>query len=226
MNFSDFARSLVTGALVLLVLGSFTAPAAVAQPSSVLPAPSVGGMAAPKKPAPLPLNALPAPQGQMPSVEFVQDENYRLGSGDKLKVIVYGEEDLGGEYFVAGNGEVQLPLLGQMRASGLTIHDFQAAIAAKFVSEGYLNNPRVSVEVQNYRPFYIIGEVKTPGQYPYVSGMNILNAVALAGGYTYRADDKTVYVRRNGSTNETRMKADQTTVINPGDIIRIDERIF
>ena len=155
-----------------------------------------------------------------------QDESYKLGSGDKLKLIVYGENDLGGEYLVDGAGQVQLPLLGQVRAAGLSVHDFEAAVGGKFVSEGYLKDPRVSVEVENYRPFYIIGEVKSPGQYPYVSGMNALNAVALAGGYTYRADDKDVYIRRNGSSKEQEVPADQTTKIDPGDIIRVDERIF
>lgn len=184
----------------------------------------------------------PSPQSQVPSgatkptqavpmtapVPSVgpQDQNYKLGSGDKLRMIVYGENDLGGEYLIDGGGYVQLPLLGQVRASGMTIHDFEGAVGNKFVSEGYLKDPRVSVEVENYRPFYIMGEVRAPGQYPYVNGMNALNAVALAGGYTYRADDSTVYVRRNGSSKEEKDPADQTTKIHPGDIIRVDERIF
>jgi polysaccharide export outer membrane protein len=155
-----------------------------------------------------------------------QDESYRLGSGDKVKLTVYGENDLGGEYLVDGSGQVQLPLLGQVPAMGMTVHDFEASVGSKFVSEGYLKDPRVSVEVLNYRPFYIIGEVKNPGQYPYVNGMNALNAVALAGGYTYRADEKDVYIRKNGSSKEEEVPADQSTRVNPGDIIRVDERIF
>lgn len=155
-----------------------------------------------------------------------QDASYKLGSGDKLRLTVYGENDLGGEYQVDGAGQVQLPLLGPVPAAGMTVHDFETAVGGKFVSEGYLKDPRVSVEVENYRPFYIIGEVKSPGQYPYVNGMNALNAVALAGGYTYRADDKDVYIRRDGSTKEQEAPADQSTKINPGDIIRVDERIF
>jgi polysaccharide export outer membrane protein len=155
-----------------------------------------------------------------------QDQNYRLGAGDKLKIVVYGENDLGGEYLVGDTGDVQLPLLGQVPAAGMTLLDFQTAVGNKFVSEGYLKDPRISVEVENYRPFYIIGEVKTPGQYPYVSGMNILNAVALAGGYTYRADSRHAYIRRNGSAKELEAPADQNTKVSPGDIIRIDERMF
>jgi len=171
-------------------------------------------------------NAAPAPPPSVAPSSGPQDENYKLGSGDKIKLVVYGEDDLGGEYLVDGSGQVQLPLLGQVPAAGMTIHQFVASVTNMFVSEGYLKHPRVSVEVENYRPFYIIGEVKTPGQYPYVSGMNALNAIALAGGYTYRADDTVVYVRRNGSTNEVKAPADQNTKIGPGDIIRVGDRVF
>ena len=207
-------------AILSLVVGvGFTGTGAVAQGG--LPGPTVQ----PSTPA-----RLAATPPSAASVGLItggpQDESYKLGSGDKLKLIVYGENDLGGEYLVDGAGQVQLPLLGQIPAAGMTVHDFEAAIGNKFVSEGYLKDPRVSVEVENYRPCYIIGEVKSPGQYPYVSGMNALNAVALAGGYTYRADDKDVYIRRNGSSKEQEVPADQTTKINPGDIIRVDERIF
>jgi protein involved in polysaccharide export with SLBB domain len=188
-----------------------------------LPGPSV----APSVSAETRFAAAPANPVSVASVPgSPQDESYRLGSGDKLKLTVYGENDLGGEYLVDGAGQVQLPLLGQVPAAGMTVHDFETGVGSKFVSEGYLKDPRVSVEVENYRPFYIIGEVKSPGQYPYVNGMNALNAVALAGGYTYRADDKDVYIRRDGGAKEQEAPADQTTRINPGDIIRIDERIF
>ncbi|HEY0466917.1 MAG TPA: SLBB domain-containing protein, partial [Polyangiaceae bacterium] len=87
-------------------------------------------------------------------------------------------------------------------------------------------NPSLSIEVINYRPFYIIGEVNKPGEYPYVNGMSILNAVALAGGYTTRADDAEVYIRRSGQNQEVQVPADQTTKVEPGDIIRIPQRYF
>jgi protein involved in polysaccharide export with SLBB domain len=193
-----------------------------AQSQVGLPAPSAQSSipsAAVKPSQPVPV-AAPIPNAGP------QDENYKLGSGDKVRMIVYGENDLGGEYLIDGGGAVQLPLLGQLPAAGMTIHDFEGAVGKKFVAEGYLKDPRVSVEVENYRPFYIIGEVRVPGQYPYVNGMNALNAVALAGGYTYRAADSTIYLRRNGSSKEEKDPADQTTKISPGDIIRVDERIF
>ena len=94
------------------------------------------------------------------------------------------------------------------------------------LAAGYLINPRVSAEVTAYRPFFIIGEVNKPGQYPYVNAMNVVTAVALAGGYTYRADDSDVYVRRDGTTREVEKPADASTKIYPGDIIRVTERFF
>ena len=154
-----------------------------------------------------------------------EDLAYRLGTGDKLRLIVFGEDDLGGEYVVDGSGQVRLPLIGQVKAGGLLVREFEAEVKAK-LDEGYLKDARVSAEVTNYRPFYIIGEVNKAGEYPYVNGMSVLNAVALAGGYTYRASSSYVFIRRSGSTKEAHLPADQTTRIQPGDIIRIPERFF
>jgi polysaccharide export outer membrane protein len=151
--------------------------------------------------------------------------DYRLGSGDKIHVSVFGQADLNGDYVVDGAGFVQLPLIGLVQAAGLTVVEFQTAIASKY-ADGYLVNPNLEVDVSGYRPFYIIGEVKTPGQYAYVNGMSILNAVALAGGYSDRADKSEVYIRRNGASKEVELPADETTKVNPGDIIRISERFF
>jgi polysaccharide export outer membrane protein len=153
------------------------------------------------------------------------EETYRLGSGDKLRVNIFGQSDLNGEYVVDGSGFVQLPLIGQVKAVGYTVAEFQKEVTARF-ADGYLVNPSIDVQVENYRPFYIIGEVKTPGQYAYVNGMSLLNAVALAGGYTQRADTSEVYIRRNGSTKEVELPADETTKVYPGDIIRVSERFF
>jgi len=157
--------------------------------------------------------------------ETGNNESYRLGTGDKVKLTVFGQDDLGGEFTVDDQGFIRLPLIGQVKAAGLTIHGFEDAVTSK-LADGYLRDPRVSVEVVNYRPFYIIGEVNKPGEYPYENGMNVLNAVSLAGGYTYRANDSAVYVRRKGNPNEEKEPADQTTIIYPGDIIRVAERFF
>lgn len=152
-------------------------------------------------------------------------EAYRLGTGDKLRVTVYGEPDLSGEFEVDSSGDVRLPLIGQVHAGGETVHGFEQHVATKLAA-GYLRNPQVSAEVTAYRPFFIIGEVNKPGQYPYVNDMNVVTAVALAGGFTYRADESDVYIRRDGSTKEVEEPADETTKIHPGDIIRVDERFF
>jgi polysaccharide export outer membrane protein len=153
------------------------------------------------------------------------DDGYRLGPGDKLRVIVFGENDLSGAYEVDGNGYIRIPLIGQVQAQGDTAQKLGTVIA-DMLSQGYLKEPHVSVEVTTYRPFYIIGAVAKPGEYPYVSHMNALNAVALAGGFTLQAKDSVVYVRHEGSTAEHRMPADESTIIRPGDVVRVEMTPF
>ena len=150
---------------------------------------------------------------------------YRLGAADKLRITVFGEEALSGEFLVNGSGQVSMPLIGEVQASGLTLPQFQERVAAA-LADGYLNEPRVSAEVLNYRPFYILGEVKKPGEYPYTAGLTVVNAVATAEGFTYRADTRRVYIKRADSTAENPYPL--TTAIQgaPGDTIRIGERFF
>jgi polysaccharide export outer membrane protein len=152
-------------------------------------------------------------------------ETYTLGTGDQLRVIVFGESDLSGQFTVDDGGHVRLPLIGQVDAAGRTLHQFEGDVAAK-LSQGYLKNPRVSVEVTNYRPFFIIGEVNKPGEYPYVNGMNVMNAVALAGGFTYRAREGEVYIKHAGSNEEEEVDVEAGGKVQPGDIIRVKERFF
>jgi len=166
-----------------------------------------------------------APAQQQAGQSAAPSGDYRLGTGDKLRVIVFGEPDLGGEYVVDSGGFIRLPLIGQIHAAGDSVHQFENEVISK-LKDGYLKDPRVSAEVLNYRPFYIIGEINKPGEYAYVNGMSVLNAVALAGGYTFRADQRRVYIRRDGTGQEQTLTADQTTKVNPGDIIRIAERFF
>jgi protein involved in polysaccharide export with SLBB domain len=149
---------------------------------------------------------------------------YRLDSGDKLRIRVFGENQMSGEYDVGGNGDVGFPLIGNVQARGKTVHEFLDALKDK-LKQGYLVDPQVTVDVLNYRPFYILGEVKQPGSYAYVSGMNVVNAVALAGGYTYRAKDDIALIKRakNPSVEE---KAGAQSQVLPGDVITIPERYF
>ena len=150
---------------------------------------------------------------------------YRLGAGDKLRITVFNEETLSGEYEVDGSGVLALKLIGTIEAGGKTVPEVTQVIEEK-LKDGYLRNPSVAIEVLNYRPFYVLGEVKEPGKYAYVSGMTVLNAVALAGGYTYRAKQSRVLVIRANDPSKKEEVADQNTVIMPGDIIRVPERFF
>jgi protein involved in polysaccharide export with SLBB domain len=151
--------------------------------------------------------------------------DYQLGSGDKVRVTVYGEESLSGEFLVAGNGRLSMPLIGEVKAAGLTVKSFQDEVQ-RILSDGYLKQPRVSAEVLTYRPFFILGEVSKPGQYPYTSGLTVLNAVATAGGFTYRANKGRVYIKHNNQTTEQAFQLQGTTPVAPGDTIRIGERFF
>jgi polysaccharide export outer membrane protein len=143
-----------------------------------------------------------------------------------MRIIVYGQEKLTGEYVLDGAGVLAFPLIGQVQANGMTPAQLEQAIVSR-LNPDYLRNPSVSVEVMTRRPFYIIGEVKNPGSYPYVSGMMVINAIALAGGFTYRARESSFYIKRNGSTGEAgRVTATQETPVQPGDVIMVRERYF
>jgi protein involved in polysaccharide export with SLBB domain len=151
--------------------------------------------------------------------------DYRLGSGDKIRVITFGEESLTGEFSVSGGGKVSLPLIGDVQAAGLTVPQFQEQVETT-LKTSFLKDPRVSVEVLNYRPFYILGEVSKPGEYPYTNGLTVLNAVATANGFTYRANKKRVWIKRAEAEKEKVHPLTSSTPVAPGDTIRIGERYF
>ena len=152
-------------------------------------------------------------------------EEYQLGVADKVRVTVFGEEALTGEFLVGGNGKISLPLIGETRAAGLTISEFQDEISDA-LRQGYITQPRVSAEVLNYRPFYILGEVKNPGTYPFTNELTVLNAVATAGGFTYRADMRRVSIKRGTNAGDDEFALTPSTRVAPGDTIRIRERLF
>ncbi|WP_461496016.1 polysaccharide biosynthesis/export family protein [Pyruvatibacter sp.] len=150
---------------------------------------------------------------------------YKLGTGDRVRVIVFNEEDLSGEFEVDSTGSLALPLIGNISARGLTLREFETSVADA-LRDGYLKDPRVNVEVLNFRPFYIIGEVENGGEYDFVPEMTVLNAVALAGGYTYRADDRRIFVTKAGTNTEVEHRMESAIKVLPGDIIRVPERFF
>ena len=150
---------------------------------------------------------------------------YTLGPGDQLRVTVFEEEDLSGEFEVDGSGQVSMPLIGGVRVGGLTLRQAGVEIETK-LKDGFLTRPRVSIDVLNYRPFYIMGEVNDPGDYAYVYGMTVLNAVAMASGYTYRANKKKILIIRANDPSKREQKAVQETIVLPGDIIRVKERFW
>lgn len=153
------------------------------------------------------------------------DQDYHLGVADKVRVIVYDEPSLSGEYLVNANGSVSMSLIGNVPAQGRTASQVAEDIRTK-LADGYIREPKVSIDVLTFRPYYILGEVKKPGQYPYSSGLTVLNAVATAEGFSYRADRKHVFLRRAGDDKEQRIRLDASVRVSPGDTVRIGERFF
>jgi polysaccharide export outer membrane protein len=151
--------------------------------------------------------------------------DYRLGPGDKVRVTVYDETDLSGEFQVDDTGYVRLPLIGQVKALGRTARQLEGDVSTALL-DGYLKNPRVNVEVTTYRPFYIIGQVNRPGQYPYTSNMSALDAIGVAGGFTDHAVESSVRIRHEGEVKEYDVALDETVKIRPGDVVRVDQTVF
>jgi len=155
-----------------------------------------------------------------------QGDDYRLGNGDKVRITVFNQRDLTDIYQVDGLGRIAFPLVGQIDVGGLTPRQLEQKLA-RVLSPDYVKNPHVSVVVLSFRPFYIIGEVTKPGSYPYVSGMSMINAVALAGGFTYRADEDSFdLMRPDKSGKKVKVSAKPETPVQPGDVITVNERIF
>jgi polysaccharide export outer membrane protein len=153
------------------------------------------------------------------------EPSYTLGPSDRVRLKVYGEQDISGEYEVDTNGYISVPLAGRVKAAGLNTRQLEKAVASA-LSRGLLKDPRVNAEVATYRPFFILGEVKKAGEYPYKAGLTVLDAVASAGGYTYRANEGKVVIRRAGSNVEETIPLDTPVPVFPGDNIRIPERYF
>lgn len=153
------------------------------------------------------------------------DTQYILSSGDKIRVIVFGEDTLTGDYVITSAGNLSFPLVGNLPAQGKTVERLQQALRAA-LADGYLRDPKVSIQVVAFRPFYILGEVNRPGEYPVSTGLTVEQAVAMAGGYTYRANTKKAYLKRANEPERKKIDLREGIVVRAGDTIRIRERHF
>jgi protein involved in polysaccharide export with SLBB domain len=165
--------------------------------------------------------AFPVETAEQPDIK----QAYQLGAGETVQIITYGEDSLTGEFIIGANGILAFPLVGNIQAAGLSPADLGINIAAA-LADGYVINPQVNVEVKSYRPIYILGEVNKPGEYPYNPNMTVLAAIAKADGFTYRAQQRQIFIKRADQPNEVWITLGSNTRIYPGDTIRIVERFF
>jgi polysaccharide export outer membrane protein len=169
--------------------------------------------------------ACAAPQYQSELLRAQLNAPYLLASGDRLRVIVFGQENLSNSFSVDGAGDISMPLIGIVKANGLTTADLERVIEAR-LRNGFIREPRVSVEVEAYRPFFVLGEVTTAGQYPFINGMTVQNAIAVAGGYTPRGYQDDVDITRIVNGRPVTFAAPLAFPVRPGDTIKVRERFF
>jgi polysaccharide biosynthesis/export protein len=167
-----------------------------------------------------------APGRGLPALPSAAAGAYRLGSGDVVRLITVGDDTLTGEFRVGDSGMIALPMLGGVRAAGMTPDGLASAISEALVKANLFTAPSVSAEVTTYRPIFVLGEVSKPGQYPYQPGMTVVTAAAVAGGFTYRAISDYASVVRTRDGVATEGKATRQSFVQPGDVITIFERRF
>lgn len=170
--------------------------------------------------------SLRAPGAHLPPLPPPPPGLYRLGPGDALSLRIYNQPQLSGTYHVDDSGNINLPLLGPVRAQGRSTDELAAAIAAALQQAGLILHPSVAVEITTYRPFYILGEVNAPGQYPFRPGMTVLTAISIAGGFTYRACQDYAGITRDTGKGPVQYRAPLTALVQPGDVITVFERRF
>ena len=153
-------------------------------------------------------------------------EGYELEPGNRVRVIVFNEANLSGEFLVDPSGNLSMPLIGTVPAGGATAKMLATRVEDVLKRSGYLRDPKVAIEILSYRPFYVLGEVKQPGEFSYTTGMTVLSAVARAGGYDYRAREGEVVLVRVVDGIQHEFRATERTPILPGDVIRVVERYF
>ncbi len=166
-----------------------------------------------------------APVAYAEPVPVRYDAAYHLDAGDKLRVVVYGQEGLTNSYAIDAGGSITMPLIGSVPARGRTTAGLAAAISAK-LRAGFIRDPSVAVEIEAYRPFFILGEVAAPGQYPYVPNMTVESAVAIAGGFSPRARRDSVTVTHTDASGTARFVVPPGSPVRPGDTVLVSERWF
>lgn len=159
------------------------------------------------------------------AIALAAEQPYTVGTGDRLRIIVFGQDSLSNSYTVDASGHVSMPLVGAVHVDGMTPDLVRRAVEAR-LRAGYLRDPRVSAEVEAYRPFFILGEVTTSGQYPYVNGMTVQTAVAIAGGFAPRAAQSGAVLTRVQDGSQISVEVPLAQPVRPGDTIRIRERFF
>jgi len=208
----------IVAALALPGCMRTTGPVAVAEPQGDLDSIAYGQPYA-MAPAPTAVAYAAAP------IPAAYDSAYRLNAGDKLRVVVYGQEGLTNTYAIDAGGSITMPLIGLVPARGRTPAGLAAEITGK-LRHGYIRDPSVAVEIETYRPFFILGEVAAPGQYPYVPNMSVESAVAIAGGFSPRAQRDRVTLTHTDSSGSMRVVVPLGTALGPGDTVLVGERWF
>lgn len=229
-----FSMSLVVALTALALSGCMQHPAAMVRPHNELDALAYGGRAAvaPQSASRRDMRVRAARNAVTPPVVYaaapppvIHDPAYRLDAGDRLRIVVYGQEGLTNTYLVDASGNITMPLIGTVAARGRTPTELSAAIAAR-LRNGYIREPYVAAEVEAYRPFFILGEVAAPGQYPFVPNMTVESAVAIAGGFSPRAKRDRVTVTHTDARGTVRLVVPTATLLSPGDTVLVDERWF
>jgi polysaccharide export outer membrane protein len=220
------ARFLLAALVALAASGCMRHDPAISDGRGLFAAPQgAQAYAQTQPPTVLQYHAQPAPAAQFAYAPPANEQPYTLGPGDKLRVTVFGQDGISNTYIVDAGGNVSLPLIGSLAARGITTQQLSARIAER-LKQGYVREPHVTVEVESYRPFFILGEVTTPGQYPYVADMTVEKAIAIAGGFAPRAYKSTVEVTRSAPGDQSKSEVPLTYPLRPGDTVLVKERWF
>jgi polysaccharide export outer membrane protein len=162
----------------------------------------------------------------LPPIPDTDTSVYHLGPGDQIRIITFGDQELSGQFRLDPSGTITVPLLGNMHVAGMTAHGLEGTVGDRLKEMNLFKKPSVSVEIMNYRPIFVLGEVARPGEYPYQPGMTMLTAVAVAGGFTYRAVKDKFSVVRAIEGHKTEGVAQRQTSVQPGDVVSVYERTF